>query len=403
MFFFEKKNQKTFAPLHPTRRLRRDSTNKSLLLLFFRKEDFLRCLYLSLFAALFLLPLTQMLYPLVQIDPLQENRLRAAPPALRDLARPSVFITRAQDWFNDHYGFRDLLIRAETQADYSLFGVSDRIHIGQQGWLYYRSVIDHEEPLVESMTDADLDRAIALFTRLRDFLAGRGIRLIVITNQLKDRFYPEFLPPTAQWARARHRFDDFRRRLHALPGITYIDTTDSLQQLKTRRPIFFKTDFHWNEPAAFETAAELVNDIAALSGLPTPFWHAKLAIDHRPYSGGQAMFMPLFDPPSEDGLFVHQTWTDLPLTYDFHQAPFELVTKAPPGTHRLPPTVADGDSFFDVMLRCGLESQFDELHIARGVPNLDAALRAIPADTKFFILQFIEIRLPELEAVSIPN
>jgi hypothetical protein len=39
MFFFEKKNQKTFANGARAGRLRRDSTSKSLLLLFFRKEE----------------------------------------------------------------------------------------------------------------------------------------------------------------------------------------------------------------------------------------------------------------------------------------------------------------------------------------------------------------------------
>jgi hypothetical protein len=39
MFFFEKKNQKTFTNGARASRRVRDSTNKSLLLLFFRKED----------------------------------------------------------------------------------------------------------------------------------------------------------------------------------------------------------------------------------------------------------------------------------------------------------------------------------------------------------------------------
>ncbi len=38
-FFFEKKKQKTFTNGARAGRLRRDSTDKSLLLLFFRKED----------------------------------------------------------------------------------------------------------------------------------------------------------------------------------------------------------------------------------------------------------------------------------------------------------------------------------------------------------------------------
>jgi hypothetical protein len=39
MFFFEKKNQKTFASYHAPRREVRDSARKSFLLLFFKKEE----------------------------------------------------------------------------------------------------------------------------------------------------------------------------------------------------------------------------------------------------------------------------------------------------------------------------------------------------------------------------
>ena len=360
----------------------------------------------AVFLLLLLLPALQMVTGAVAIPPLDENRRPAPLPPLSMLADPAGFTAKLQAWFNDHYGFREILIRTKTQIDYSLFGMSDRLHIGRSGYLYYRSVIDQQEPQIEALSDHDLDSAVATFARLRDWLAPRGIRLIVQTQQLKDKFYPEFLPREAQFARTRHRFDDFRGRLAALPGITYLDTTPPLMALKAQRPIFHKTDFHWNDPAAFDTAARLVDAIASLDHRPTPFWTRPLHIAQRRFSGGQATFMPLFRPPGETALFVEPDWDESPFPRDYKSPPFEWKAAAatPDPARRLPTTVIFGDSFADGMTRSGLVPHFDRIMYARlySVEFADV-LRAMPPDTKYLVVEFIETALPSWIAMKLPD
>ena len=317
---------------------------------------------IAVFLLLLVMPLIQMAYPFVPIRPLDENRVLSPAPRWRDIAHPAAFTATLQRWFQDHYGFRDMLIRLQTQLDYSIFSTSDKIHIGRDGWLYYRDEIDRAEPQIEAMSDGDLDQTVASFTRLRDWLGVRDIHLVLLTIQQKDRFYPEFLPRTAERARDRHRFDDFRARMHAVPGITYLDTTETLLRVKQQRPIFPKTDFHWNEPAAFVLAGELVDAIAAVEFRPTPMWHYTLTIDQHDFSGGQARFMPLFKPPHEQALFVHRTWPDAGHTTITNQEPFELITKAPAGSNLLAPSVVYADSFFDRMVVCGLPDYFQSMY-----------------------------------------
>lgn len=358
------------------------------------------------FLGLLLLPALQMASGLFPEVKLKENRALARLPPLSDLADPADYTAKLQTWFADHYGLREILIRSKTQIDYSVFGMSDRLHIGKRGWLYYRSVIDVEEPLVEALSDRDLDRAVATFAGLRDWLAPRGISLIVQTQQLKDKFYPEFLPREAQFARTRHRFDDFRTRLAALPGITYLDTTPFLLALKASRPIFYKTDFHWNDPAAFVAASRLVDTIAALDHRPVPFWKPKLEIVQRPFSGDQAIFMPLFHPPTETALFVQPTWDESPYPRDFKSPPFEwkAAAVAPDPAARLPATVIFGDSFADGMTYVGFVPHFDQVMFAR-LHKADFAdvLRAMPPETKFLVVEFIEVALPDWIAMKLPE
>jgi hypothetical protein len=352
--------------------------------------------FLALFLLLLLLPGLQMATGAVRIAPLDENRDRASFPAAAALRHPASYVAGVLAWFDDHYGFRDFLIRTKTQVDYSVFGASDRLHIGRDGFLFYRSIIDTSEVQVEALTDEQLDRGVQTFARLRDWCSARGIHLVVQTQQLKDKFYPEELPREAQFARKRHRFDDFRAKLAALPGITYLDTTPQLMALKQLQPIYHKTDFHWNDPAAFVAAERLVNTIAAREGQALPFWTPKLRIVKRPLSGGQALFMPLFRPPTEMALFVDPDWDDSAILWNAHVPPFEWEGSARnPGQRRLlPPTVVFGDSFVGGMRQSGLVSHFADFRYARLYgPTFEDVQRALPPDTKYLVVEFIEVSL----------
>jgi hypothetical protein len=363
-----------------------------------------RLAIVAAFLLLLVAPMIEMSTGLVPIEPLNENRDLAAAPQWRDLMRPIAFTSALQLWFRDNYGFRDLLIQLKTQMDYSLFNSSDRLHIGRDGWLFYRTVIDHEEAVVEAMSDAELDATTANFGRLRDWLGSRGIHLIVITNQLKDKFYPEYLPMTAARALGRHRFDDFRARLHKLPGITYIDTTDTLMLLKRQRPIFHKTDFHWNDPAAFVIGGQLVDAVAAIEHRPLPFFHNVLQIRVTDFSGGQAQFMPLFYPPHEQDLTVQPTWPDPHRVLTGGPPPFEFTSHTPPGGDLLPPITVFGDSFFDGIIGSGALDYFQFIARARLYhAPIEEVLRAIPSGTKFFVVQFIETALPTFHAMQVPT
>lgn len=347
---------------------------------------------ISLFFVLLVLPLFQMATGFPRVPLLNENRQRERAPRLEEIGRPAAYISQAQKWFDDHYGYRDFLIRAKTQIDYSIFGVSDKVYIGKEGWLYLRNIIDREVPAEDEMTDADLAAVIRRFFELRDILQERGITLIVVTNQMKDKFYPEFLPYAARRKEIHRRFDDFRTELHAIPGLIYIDSTEILEPLKAERQIFHKTDLHWNDPAAAEVARTLVNKIAEVEHLKAPFWRFPLKIKTEKMSGGEATFMPLFYPPSEEALLVAQNFPAAPLTYEVAKSPFDYIARLVDGQNLLPPTVLCGDSFSDGMVRAGLLDHFQVLYRAKSPPQ--DLISKLPFGVKYFIYQFIEVRLP---------
>lgn len=358
-----------------------------------------RKIFVIVFFVLLLLPLVQTAVPVIPVKPLDENRAREKPPTLTQLVEPAAFVVQAQKWYGDHYGFRELLIRWKTQMDYLLFDISDKIHIGKDGWLFYRSVIDQEKPAVMSMSEAELNAVVNKFERLRDYLVERGATLVIITNQLKDKFYSEYLPDDVKGIDLNSRFDQFREKLKNLSGVIYIDTTPVLLELKKEHAIFHKTDFHWNDFAAAETGKVVVNTIAHHLGKPT-LWHCSSEIKTAQFSGGQATFMPLFIPPSEDALFLVQNYPPVSGRESVPtKPPFEsIVRMADESADVLPPALWVGDSFSDGIERGGSTNYFRAYYrVRRGGTAFKEVVDNMPSDTHIFVFQFIEVSLPGLQ------
>jgi hypothetical protein len=363
----------------------------------------IRYAIVATFFILICLPVVQMATHVFSVPKLDENRNRAQPPKARAIIHPSIFLADAQKWFQDSYGLRDFFIRLKTQIDYSVFGVSDKVYVGTGGWLYYRGVIDGQKPAEAAMTDADMDLIVQNIIRLRDYLSARGIKLVVLTNQLKDRFYPQYLPKAVRPKEGRQRFDDLCDRLRAIDNVIYINAADILLPVMKERPIFYKTDFHWNDPAAFEVAKVLVNDIASAEGRTEPAWDHSLKTKLVEMSGGQAMFLPLFHPPKEQGLMIDKNWTPPAETFG-SSPPFETtVTIAPASDKILPPIAIFGDSFVDGMQRAGLWDYFQSYYRARtNSTELKDVLQALPPDIKYFVFQSIEVVWPAYKSLPLP-
>jgi hypothetical protein len=339
-------------------------------------------------------PMAQMVTGLPsQPAAVDENRKLAAKPVLRSWEDMHQYASDAVKWFNDHFGFRDFLIRSKTQIDYSVFGMSTRIHVGSDGWLFYRSVMDVEKPQIELTLRKDADAVIEGTRQLAAALAARGVKLVIMVAPMKDVYYSELLPSTAKQLPKPRQVELLQDRFRAMKEIIFIDSEVILKETAKQRTVFHKTDFHWNDPAAFEVARTLVNEIGKSEGKASPVWTHELEIEERPLSGGEASFMPIFFPPTEKGLFVKPNWIQPPYNYVEKQPPFEWIydIKVPTG-HELPPITILGDSFFDGMLRSGVWIYFKKVHRANwNNTNLKEIVSNLPADTRYLFLEFIEV------------
>jgi len=350
-----------------------------------------------LFGLILMAPVTLTMTGTALTRPLEENRLREKFPSLAscEFSRLDECFKKVDSWFNDNYQPRDLLTKLKTQIDYSVFSTSDKVHIGSDSWLFYRSTMDIQKVAIERMPQSDFDNLLASLDALDRYLGRRNIQLIVLPMPLKDVIYPEYLPMSAPNLPKISRYQQLRQWLAGHESIITIDAYDHLTRRKNDAHAFHKTDFHWNDPAGYLFAQKLVNKLWEIqSGEPGALWDEPLSVEERVYSGGQANFLPLLATPREKALFLDPDlakpkgkYTDSAAT-GFWTYIYD-GTDDPRG--KLDGLVVVGDSFFDALHRSGIDSYFSSVHRASLQPDRFPEIYAnIPDGTRYLILEFIE-------------
>lgn len=360
-----------------------------------------RWIFITAFLVLTLLPGLQMATRWLPELTIDEQRTLAAPPSM---AHPDRYVQQANSWFSDHFGFRGLLIRLKATVDYRLFRVSDKVHVGRDGYLFYRSTLDIEKPAVDAYLGTHEAAVVEGVRRYADALQQKGIGMVMVVNLLGDRFLPDKLPASVAERPPLRRIDSLLDKLKQVPNVTFIDSTALLQEAQRSRPIFHRTDFHWNDPAAYPVAKGVVDAMSRAEGLADSAWTHPLRYETQSYSGGIARFMPLLRSPSEKSLFVTPSWQwpegstsvsgPAPYTEVSHVAPSDKVL--------LHPVLFVGDSFMDAWMRNGMAAYFESSYRLRWGEGLrlSAITSATPSDARWVTVQFIEVQQAALLAFA---
>jgi len=374
-------------------------------------------LFLGLVAFCLAAPLVQTLYPIFGksiVAPVEERRAADPFPPLRLLTGANGdFAAGLNNWFNDRVGFRDLLIRAKNQVDYSLFHTSKKVYIGINGWLFYRNRFDS----IASADAAGLAALEASYLTLARRLNDKGIHLIVIGYPQKAALYPEMAPPDMPLPPAGGNYDRFRDFLASRSELTFIDAEPIMKDLKASSAelLFAKGDIHATQFAQRAVVKEIVTRIAQIEGRPDIHWDEKLTLTHLHWRGGieRNALAVLFPPDNEIPVFEggysvgepepdgQWTVTDPDFTDRADSGvgrPFDFEYRSRPELcrQRLPGTVLFGNSFSDYYWTLGLQRYFCFIRRARDpISRFKPFYETVPADTKYFIFEYYEPWLPD--------
>ena len=346
------------------------------------------------FAAVLITPLIQLQFRFLAEDPVLENRKLSNKPPLSSSAAFSSYPQDFVTWYNDHFGFRGLFIKIKNQIDFSIFGISSRIHIGKDGWLFYRSVLDIEKPSIDSSLKTLRPEVVKGVANLAIELNKRGVRLIVLIAPMKDVFYENYLPLTVKRLPKPSQINLLNDDLLKISNLVLVNSKEILSPVASERNVFHKTDFHWNDAAAFEINKSVVNRLGILEGKGPRLWNHDLKIEKRAESGGEAMFMPLFFPIREEALYVQKTWQDDLRVTNTKIFPFVTQERSnfSKNADLLKPVLMIGDSFLDGMIRAGLDSYFKKTYQTNwNEVDIKTLLENIPKDVEYVLMEFIEV------------
>lgn len=263
----------------------------------------LKILFCLLFLCLLIMPALQESFGLFRYETLNENRFKNQKPSggFQNLFLQDQYARKYEDYFNDHFGFRDLLIKIKNHIDYSLFDKSERVLIGPGGWLFYR--FDEEKRITDQMAEAKYEAFFERILRLNEYLKERGITLVMIPIPLKQTLYPEYFPSAATRRPGITIYQRYADFLNAHPEIASIDTRRLFSDLKKDYPVYWKTDTHWNHIGNYYISREIVNLLGRLSGQGV-MWKEYFTTEGRQFKGQLVDQLGLLFDLKEDDYLV---------------------------------------------------------------------------------------------------
>jgi len=373
-------------------------------------------IFLIMLAAVLLLPPLESLFNFFPTISLDEHRHTAAAPKVSLLLSSTAakFADLFNDWFDERIGFRDVAIRWAHDLDARLFGVSRKVYIGSDGWLFERKMTDSRLD-IERITEEKYQAVEESFLSLAHRLRQRGISLVIIDYPDKSEFYPEYLPSLSPNLPVEGRLARLRRALDNDPDVIRIDVGQLLRPLKASgEPIYYKTDIHIGTEGAIPVVKEIVRRVAQLEGRNIS-WDETFRWRRVPWAeGSEARFLALSRPVSEtvlaasnfyqvgqpvaDGHWVMNPDPKLiyPRAGRYPLFDWEYISNPDQCENRLPVTALFGNSFSDLYWSLGLQRYFCKLRRARTPTfRLGPYLEHLPPATKYVILQYLASYLPK--------
>lgn len=179
--------------------------------------------------------------------------------------------TALEQWWNNSFQTRGILVRSYNQLRLKLFQLGNRI-VGKNQTLYEEDYImeylmigdENNFSLPENQKTAD--HYIAELLELNQKLKKLGKQLVVYTTPNKCDFTEDFLPEkykrlAQQNPEEQMRAIDYLRKELKKTELVYIDGYEVLTESMTEYPVFYTTGIHLSRTAEQKLHASILNSI----------------------------------------------------------------------------------------------------------------------------------------------
>lgn len=334
-----------------------------------------------------------------------ENRYRKEPPPgspLQAVTGDGAYFTAWEEYYNDNFGARDLFIRTKNQLEYSLLRYSNGLYFDDAGNMYYKSTIDEQQIHVETMPDEDIKALLASYAAVIGAFEAQGIEVVLLIPPLKNTVLEYTGTPVKRpEPNGYEKMDSLMAE--TFPG-HYFPLLDILQTANETAPVFYKTDFHWNDYGAGVAFGNAVNFLAQREGAVPPWTGEYEILPMDMTSGGQNDFLSILFPPKETSVTISAVSTCLPVDA---VAPFIAMYESPLPAPLEGAALFIGDSFTPAAIMdmnetsSGVRNAFDKVYLLHW-DGSKGILNQVPTDVRYVFIELIEVdvrwRGPSLDA-----
>ncbi len=231
-------------------------------------------LYIIAFLVILILPTFVNFFNLENITELEEKRELASKPAL---VLTKEYPQKFENYFNDHFGLRKIIIGISNKTKLSIFKASPKpelVQLGKNGFLFYNMQDDH---IFDSYSNTNLfsqprlDTAYEMHLTLKKQLDSLNIKYIMGYWPNKHTVYPENLPFAmkrqiqSDTSLAEQVVKYFNKR-----EISFFDVSKDMTMAKRENQLYYKFDTHWNSYGAYEAYSSFCHQTFPMLRL-TPF------------------------------------------------------------------------------------------------------------------------------------
>lgn len=228
-----------------------------------------RKILLGVMLLLLLLPTCAHVMGIGDLYAINENRIKRRFPTLEEIKANGFY--SINEWFNDNYAMRDVLIRGQHQIDYSLFGYSKGLFLQkteESEYLFYRSVVALEQIVNERMTEDQRSALIEQLQAVKERIESKDIcfKFFIAPqkNEILDEegnLFPVKRPEKNMYYVIQEKIMESNLKDN------YVEVVDILKEKNKIKPVYYYTDFHWNSWGAACAFGKGINSYAKELGM----------------------------------------------------------------------------------------------------------------------------------------
>jgi alginate O-acetyltransferase complex protein AlgJ len=237
----------------------------------------------SVFVLILSFPFINTVFKLIKDAESFENRQLTFPPSY-DSILTDPFPAKFEQYYNDHFSLRNLMIKGYSFYNIILFKKSplpDRVIIGDNGWLF-TAFEDFESFQGKNRFTPEELEAFKLELEYRQkYLNERGCKFYFMIAPGKPSIYPEKIGHEYYRLNTQTWGEQLIEYLTKNSTINTINVFETFRQKKPEHDLYYKLDSHWNSIGGFYAANEVFNklkiDFPAIESLTLSDFNIRVA------------------------------------------------------------------------------------------------------------------------------